>query len=89
MAPTCGAEPCAAVKATDGDDEEGMGAGAVLVQVGAFCCPVDVAELEDLGEHREVRPVATNPPQLSRNPRNPRDVTQVTAPHKVPGPSGR
>lgn len=49
MAPTCGAEPCAAVEATDSDNEEGVGAGAVLVQVGALRRPIDVAELKDLG----------------------------------------
>lgn len=55
MTPTCGAEPRAAVEAADGDDEERVGARAVLVQVGALCHPLDVAKLKDLGEPRELR----------------------------------
>lgn len=55
VTPTCGAEPRAAVEAADGDDEEGVGARAVLVQVGALCHPLDVAKLKDLGEPGELR----------------------------------
>lgn len=54
LGPTCGAQPCAAVKPVDGDNEESVGAGAVLVQVGTLCCTVDVAELKDLAEPREM-----------------------------------
>lgn len=36
------------VEAADSDDEEGVGAGAALVEVGALCRPVDMAELKDL-----------------------------------------
>lgn len=45
---TRGAEAGAAVHATHGDDEQGVGAGAVLVQVGELGCAVGVAELEHL-----------------------------------------
>lgn len=36
----------------DSDDEEGVRAGAVLVQVGALCHPLDMAKLKDLGAER-------------------------------------
>lgn len=68
MTPTCGAEPCAAVEATDGDDEEGMGARAVLIQVGALCHPLDVAKLEDLGESRELGDEANLPQSHHKSP---------------------
>ena len=75
MAPTCGAEPRAAVEAADSDDEEGMGAGAVLIQVGALCCPVDVAELEDLGGARGGGGVRRACPKPTTPPVTPRDIT--------------
>lgn len=46
-----------------------MGAGAVLVQVGALRRPVDVAELKDLGEPREVGGEASLP-QTHHDPRH-------------------
>lgn len=70
MAPTGGAEPRAAVEAADGDNEEGVGAGTVLVQVGALRHAVDVAELEDLGEPREVGG-ETSLPQAHHIPHHP------------------
>lgn len=45
---TRGAEAGAAVHASHGDDEQGVGAGAVLVQVGELGRAVGVAELEHL-----------------------------------------
>lgn len=68
VAPTCGAEPRAAVEAADSDDEKGMGAGAVLVQVGALCCPVDVAELKDLVGSTARWWGKTSLPQIHHNP---------------------
>lgn len=55
-----------------------MGAGAVLIQVGALRRPIDVAELEDLGEPREVWGEASLP-QTHHNPHQdpgtPRTIT--------------
>lgn len=55
-----------------------MGAGAVLIQVGALRRPVDMAKLKDLGEPREVWGEASLP-QTHHNPRHdpgtPRTVT--------------
>ena len=91
MGPTGGAQPRAPVEAADGDDEEGVGAGAVLIQVGALRRPVDVAELKDLGEPGKAGGEASAPQthhNPCRDPGTPGDITQASVPHMVSGPSG-